>query len=69
MLADPEYPVSISFMYGDVDWVDSSGSEVVVKANKFFKTGNSQLHIIKDAGHQMHMDNPDMLVERITGDI
>jgi len=40
-LANSDVPFPISFIYGDRDWVDSSYSEVVVKANKFFESGQS----------------------------
>lgn len=40
-LANSDVPFPISFIYGDKDWVDSSYSEVVVKANKFFDCGQS----------------------------
>jgi len=68
-LANPDFPVPISFIFGDRDWVDSTGSEVVVRANKFFESGESQLHIVSNSDHNMHMDHPEELVAKITGDI
>lgn len=52
-LGNPDYPIPISFMYGDRDWMDAVGSAAVVDGNKFKETGESQLHIVPNAGHQM----------------
>ena len=58
VLRDSELPFPISFIFGDSDWMDSRGSREIVKANKFFSTGQSQCHILKNAGHQLFMTNP-----------
>jgi len=56
-------------MYGDVDWMDSSGSEDVVRANKHFSKGECQLYIVRDSSHNINIDNPDEFVERLTEDL
>ena len=38
--------------------MDSRGSRDVVRCNQFFASGQSQLHILEDAGHQLFMGNP-----------
>jgi len=67
-LAQPDFPVPISFMYGDVDWMDSSGSEAVVRANKHFSKGECQLYVVSDSSHHVNMDNPEEFIERLTED-
>lgn len=68
-LANKEFPVPISFVYGDRDWVNSLGSEDVVKANKFFESGEAQLHIVTKSDHNMHTENPKELCDKLIGDL
>lgn len=65
--SDLNFP--ISFIYGETDWMDSRGSREIVKKNKFKKTGESQLHVLPDAGHQLYMSNPEGFVELVTNDL
>lgn len=49
--------------------MDSRGSREIVKANKFFATGESQLHILEGAGHQLFMNNTEGFIELLIGDL
>lgn len=44
--------ISVSFIFGDRDWVDSSGSEILI-LKKRESGGNldCQLHVVKNASH------------------
>ncbi len=68
-LRNPDIPFPISFVYGDKDWMDSRGSREIVKANKFFASGLSQLHVLPNAGHQLFMNNPEGFVTLVVGDL
>lgn len=57
-LLNKDLPFPISFVFGDRDWMDSRGSREIIKNNKFFATGESQLHVLPGAGHQLFNDNP-----------
>lgn len=56
-------------MYGSRDWMDSRGSREVVKANPFFASGQSQLLVLPNAGHQLFMGNPEGFVELVIDDL
>ena len=58
-LGNPNLPFSIAFCYGDQDWLGTKGADEIVRCNKFYKEGLSQIFIIKDADHQTYYDNPD----------
>ena len=49
--------------------MDSRGSREIVRANKFFASGQSQLHVLSNAGHQLFMDNPTEFVELVRDDL
>ena len=57
-LGNPDLPFPISFVFGERDWMDSRGSRDIVRGNKHFLTGQSQLHVLPGAGHQLFMGNP-----------
>ena len=50
-LNNSEIPFPISFVYGENDWMDSRGSREIVRSNRFFASGESQLHVLPGAGH------------------
>jgi len=49
--------------------MDSRGSREVVRGNRFFNTGESQLHILPRAGHQLFMGNTQGFIELVTDDL
>ena len=69
LLSNPELPFAISIVFGDRDWMDGRGSRKIVKSNQYFQSGKSQLHLLKDAGHQLFMDNPEGFAEVVIGDL
>jgi cardiolipin-specific phospholipase len=68
-LRNPDLNFPISFIYGENDWMDSRGSREIVKANKFFSTGESQLHILENAGHQLFMNNTKGFIALMIADL
>lgn len=68
-LRDPDLPFPVSFVYGSSDWMDHRGALEIVKANKFYASGESQLHILPEAGHQLFMNNPNGFIDLVIGDL
>lgn len=68
-LADPYFPLPLSFIFGKHDWVSGEGSHDVINANQYKSTGESQLHVVAKAGHDLASDNPDELAKLIIGDL
>lgn len=68
-LRNSELPFPISVVYGEIDWMDSRGALEIVKANKFFGSGESQLHVLPEAGHQLFMNNPEGFIKLVIGDL
>ena len=56
LLNGTKFPIGIS--YGDRDFLGSEGADIVVRTNAFFKSGESQLFKIPNAGHFPHIQNP-----------
>lgn len=66
MLQDFDFP--IAFCNGTRDMFGSAeGSDKIVKNNRHFKTGRSQIFKLKNAGHNLFLDNPDGLTEQMIG--
>ena len=64
-LKSKEFPIPISFIYGEQDWtpfVDENAAQLVVKSNQIKHGDNSNYHLISKAGHNMHMENPEELI-------
>jgi cardiolipin-specific phospholipase len=68
-LGNPDLPFPISIVYGDADWMDSRGSRQIIRANKFFASGESQLHVLANSGHQFFISNPDGIAELNKNDL
>lgn len=49
--------------------MDSRGSREIVKGNRFHATGESQLLVLDDAGHQLFMGNPTGFIQLISDDL
>ena len=60
-----KFPIGISC--GDRDFIGTEGADVVVRSNAFFKSGESQLFVIPNAGHFPHIQNKDYFVQLIIG--
>ena len=59
MNSDLDFPVAFSF--GDRDFLGSEGADEIVRNNKYFKSGESQLFKLKNSGHNLFLDNPEEL--------
>ena len=57
-LGNPDFPVPVSFFYGDIDWMDVKGGQRVVDNNKF-KGTKSHVYIVTNSDHHMYLDNPE----------
>ena len=69
MLCNKDFPIPVSFMYGDDDWVravDENFGQKVVDANS---NAGSKYHLVKSAGHNLHMDNPLVFSNHIINDL
>ena len=60
-----EFPICVSF--GDRDYLGSEGADMIIKSNKFFATGESQLILVPNCGHAIINMRPDYLVEMLKG--
>ena len=60
-----DFPIAIGF--GDRDYLGTEGADELVRNNKHFKTGRSQLFTIKDCGHPVPLDAPQETVELMIG--
>ena len=49
--------------------MDSRGSREIVRGNRFFATGESNLHVLQDGKHQLMMSNPDGFCQLLTDDL
>ena len=66
MLQDFDFP--IAFCNGTRDFFGSAeGSDDIVKNNRFFETGQSQIFKLKNSGHNVFLDNPEQLTEYMIG--
>ena len=45
-LGNPDIPFPIAFAFGDRDWLGTPGADQIVRGNKFFEKGLSQIFII-----------------------
>ena len=60
-LQDFDFP--IAFCNGARDFFgNAEGAHTIVKNNRYFKSGRSQLFKLKNAGHNVFMDDPQGLV-------
>ena len=65
-LQDFDFP--IASVNGTRDFLGSKcGTDKIVQNNRYFKTGQSQIFKLRNAGHNVFLDNPDELVEMMIG--
>ena len=65
LLNNTIFPISIC--YGDRDFMGSEGADVVIRSSAFFSSGESQLSVVPNAGHLLHIHNPAYLTNLIIG--
>ena len=66
MLQNFDFP--IAFCNGTRDFFGSAeGADTIVKGNRYYETGQSQIFKLKNSGHNVYMDNPDGLTTYMIG--
>lgn len=68
-LGNADFPIPVSFIYGDKDWVRSVDMDAGLKITDNNKFGNSKYYLVNDSDHNMHMDNPLGFANIIINDI
>jgi pimeloyl-ACP methyl ester carboxylesterase len=71
-LGSSEFPIPVSFFYGDEDWVknvDEDAAQLCILKLKKKHGIQSNYYAVPQAGHNMHMDNPDEFCRLIIMDI
>ena len=77
-LGNPDYPIACTFIYGDNDWVqniDDQASLRLIQKSKFYdapcprSNTKSQYHLVPNAGHNVHLDNPFTFVNILVNDL
>jgi len=63
--SDLDFPIGIAF--GDRDAYGSVGADKIIRANQYYESGESQLFVIDNSGHNTMWDNPEYLVEVMIG--
>ncbi|CAK9781366.1 alpha/beta-hydrolase [Cutaneotrichosporon oleaginosum] len=51
--------VPVTFMYGDSDWMDVEGGRAAKAVLTEAGNRNVDVHVVKNAGHHLYLDNPD----------
>lgn len=78
-VGSPDFPLPLSFIYGEDDWVHHLEEDVswkIMETNKFYKEGSteqglgvSRVYKLPTSDHNMHMDNPTALANTIINDV
>ena len=55
-LGNPEIKFPIAMAFGDRDKYGTEGADEIIKGNRHYKSGRSQLFKVKDCSHAMHLD-------------
>ena len=66
-LGNPDIDFPIAMAFGDRDKFGSDGAETIIRNNKQFKTGRSQLFRVSDCEHPMMFDQPFELARLMVG--
>ena len=66
-LGNRDLPFPIAFCYGDRDWLGSRGADQIIRNNKHYESGLSQIFVISNSDHVTYFNNPDELLEKIIG--
>jgi len=66
MLQNFDFP--IASLNGTRDFLGSAeGAHTIVKNNKFYESGRSQIFKLQNSGHNVFLDNPDQLTTYMIG--
>ena len=60
-----DFPIAMAF--GDKDWFGSEGADEIIRNNKHFKSGQSQLFKIENCRHFMNYDQPEEMCRLMIG--
>ena len=66
---DQKFPIPISFIFGDKDWVkilEGDAPEQICSTNQF---ASSKVHTLPTSDHNLHMDNPAGLSTCLINDV
>ena len=66
-LLNPNIDFPVAFAFGDRDFLHSQGADLIIKGNKHYETGASQLFKIPNSDHNLFFDNPDALSAAMIG--
>ena len=66
-LGNPDIDFPIGMAFGDRDKFGSEGAELIIKSNRHFESGRSQLFKVKDCAHPMMFDQPFELIRLMVG--
>ena len=71
-LGSEKFPIPVTIVLGDVDWVqqhDLGASRKIIMANKTTHGHLSNLYICPTAGHTLNLDNPDAWANIIINEV
>lgn len=57
-LGNKDFPIPVSFFYGDKDWVRSVEMDAGKAVVEVSQHAESKYHLVTNSDHNMHMDNP-----------
>ena len=66
-MMNPEIDFPIAFCFGDRDFFGSEGADQIVKNNRHFASGRSQLFKLENSGHNVFINNPYQLCAYMIG--
>ena len=55
-LGNPKIDFPIGMVFGDADFFGTEGADEIIKQNKHFASGKSQLFKLEDCSHQLVYD-------------
>jgi hypothetical protein len=67
-LGNPNLPFPISFIYGEVDWMDNQGAERAITVNRSFGK-LCRIYYVAGSDHNMYIDNPKGTIKVILKDV
>ena len=66
-LGNPKINFPIAHAFGDTDFFGSEGADDVVRQNKYFASGRSQLFKVENCSHFMITDQPKKMFDLMHG--